>query len=415
MASDPQPPPHAASPSRPEPAPALQAEREVVERAERTTFRFSVGRVVILLVTAISLYLLAPSIGEVFSAWDRLGDFNPLALPVVLILEILSFACVWLLEAIALRTNRYDAIILSQLASNAFSRITPGGGATSTALQARMLADARFDLTAAATAVTVHSLLVTAALVAMPVFVIPGVLTGTQLPESLLQAAWVGVAVFVVMVAVGAVLLATQRPVCLLGRGIERASNTVRFGRPKISGLDERLLTARNEIRSAMGSRWVEAVGAAVGRWMFEYLVLLLALYAIDAHPNPWSVLLAFVAASVLSMIPLTPGGLGFVEAGLTATLAAAGIGAGKAVAATLLFRLVSFWLPLPVGAVAGWWFRRRYPRRALHTPVGPSSSSVGPPSAPVVPPSAPAVPPSSPAVPPSPPVGRPPPDTITP
>jgi len=105
-------------------------------------------------------------------------------------------------------------------------------------------------------------------------------------------------------------------------------------------------------------------VGAAVGRWAFEYLVLLLALYAIDAKPDPWPVLLAFVAASVLSMIPLTPGGLGFVEAGLAATLAAAGIGTQKALAATLLFRLVSFWLPLPIGAVAGWWFRRRYPRQ---------------------------------------------------
>jgi uncharacterized membrane protein YbhN (UPF0104 family) len=51
------------------------------------------------------------------------------------------------------------------------------------------------------------------------------------------------------------------------------------------------------------------------------------------------------------------------VEAGLTATLVAAGVGADQAVAATLLYRLVSFWLPLPVGAVAGWWFRRRYPR----------------------------------------------------
>ena len=44
-------------------------------------------------------------------------------------------------------------------------------------------------------------------------------------------------------------------------------------------------------------------------------------------------------------------------------SLIAAGIGTEKALAATLLFRLVSFWLPLPVGAAAGWWFRRRYPR----------------------------------------------------
>jgi putative heme transporter len=300
----------------------------------------------------------------VFSAWDRLGDFNPIALPLVLVLETLSLACVWLLQAIALRTDRYDAVVLSQLAGNAFNRVTPGGGATGTALQARMLADAGFDLTTAATAVTVQSLLVTAALVALPVVVIPGVVTGTELPESLLQAAWVGAAVFVILAVIGTLLLATRRPVCMLGNIVARIVNVFRRKRPKLSGLGDRLLTERDEIRARLGSRWIEAVAAAVGRWGFEYLVLLLALYAIDARPNPWAILLAFVAASVLSMIPITPGGLGFVEAGLTATLVAAGINADAAVAATLLFRLVTFWLPLPVGAAAGWWFRRRYPRR---------------------------------------------------
>lgn len=327
--------------------------------------RFSVGRVLLLVVTAFSLYLLAPSIVEVLSAWDHLADFNPLALPVVLLLEAASFGCVWYLTAIALRRNRWDAVILSQLAGNAFSRVVPGGGATGTAIQARMLVDAGFQYTTAVTALTVQSLLITAALVAMPVFVLPGVLTGTALPSSLLQAAWLGAVVFVIMVAVGALLLATRRPVRVLGNGLEWIVNHLRFRKPKLEGLGDRLLVERDEIRETMGSRWLEAVGAAVGRWAFEYLVLLLALFAIDAKPDPWSVLLAFVTASLLSMIPITPGGLGFVEAGLTATLATAGIGAQKALATTLLFRLVSFWLPMPVGAVAGWWFRRRYPRAA--------------------------------------------------
>jgi uncharacterized protein (TIRG00374 family) len=342
-------------------------ERRAAEIARGPRPTFSLGRVVLLLLTAISLYLLAPSIGEVFSAWDRLGAFNPLALPAVVVLEACSFACVWLLQALALRSKKWDAIVPSQLAGNAFNRVTPGGGATGTALQARMLGDAGFNLTHAATAVTVQSLLVTAALVAMPVFVIPGVVTGATLPPSLIQAAWIGIVVFTIMVAVGSVLLATQRPVCSLARGLQRVINLFRFKRPKMTGLDDRLLRERNEIRATMGSRWVEAVGAAVGRWGFEFMVLLLALYAIDAKPDPWSVLLAFVAASVLTMIPITPGGLGFVEAGLAATLVAAGVNTDKALAATLLFRLVSFWLPLPIGAAAGWWFRRRYPRR-LHS-----------------------------------------------
>ena len=60
-------------------------------------------------------------------------------------------------------------------------------------------------------------------------------------------------------------------------------------------------------------------------------------------------------------MIPLTPGGLGFVEAGLTGLLGLAGVALGVATVATLAYRLVSFWLPLPVGGIAYLLARRRY------------------------------------------------------
>ena len=71
--------------------------------------------------------------------------------------------------------------------------------------------------------------------------------------------------------------------------------------------------------------------------------------------------LLAYVASMVLGMIPITPGGLGFVEAGLTATLRLAGVSTPDAVLATLAYRLVSYWLPLPAGLIAATLHRRRY------------------------------------------------------
>jgi uncharacterized protein (TIRG00374 family) len=78
-------------------------------------------------------------------------------------------------------------------------------------------------------------------------------------------------------------------------------------------------------------------------------------------HARPGLVLLAFCAAQVLAQIPVTPGGLGFVEAGLTAMLTLAGVGAGAAVLTTFAYRLVSYWLPLPVGLVAWLVHRRRH------------------------------------------------------
>jgi uncharacterized protein (TIRG00374 family) len=342
---------------------AARAEAVVADAIEIAQPRWPVGRTVLLLVTGICLYLFAPSIAEVFAAWDRLGQFHPLWLAAILGCEILSFACVWALQMIALRTDNWFAVATTQLAGNAFNRVTPGGGATGTALQVRMLGDVGFDTTQAAYALTAQSLLITAVVVAMPIFALPAVIAGTQVPGGLVEAAWIGAAVFVVMVVAGALLLATRRPVCWLGSTIERIANVIRPGRPPIRDLGDRMLRERDQIRATMGSRWLAAVAAAIGRWGFEYLALLLALYAISARPDPWLVLFAFVAASALGLLPFTPGGLGFVEAGLTATLALAGIHPEEAALATLVYRLFSFWLPLPVGIVATFIFRRRYPR----------------------------------------------------
>jgi uncharacterized protein (TIRG00374 family) len=72
-------------------------------------------------------------------------------------------------------------------------------------------------------------------------------------------------------------------------------------------------------------------------------------------------VLLAYYASMVLAMIPITPGGLGFVEAGLTGLLALAGVAAGDSELAVLAYRLVSVGLPLRAGGVAAALHRRRY------------------------------------------------------
>jgi uncharacterized protein (TIRG00374 family) len=77
-------------------------------------------------------------------------------------------------------------------------------------------------------------------------------------------------------------------------------------------------------------------------------------------RPDGALVLLAFGAAQFLRLIPATPGGLGFVEAGLVGFLVLAGVDAGTAAVATLGYRLISYWLPLPVGLVAYVLARRR-------------------------------------------------------
>jgi uncharacterized protein (TIRG00374 family) len=255
------------------------------------------------------------------------------------------------LQRLALRPVAMSPVITSQLAGNALSKVAPGGGAVGAALQYRMLVQVGVDRERAVGGLTVVNLLVFAAVLSLPVLAIPALLRG-GVSHSLLRLAIVGIVLFVILVALATVLLALDGPLAWVGGIVQRAGNRLRRKRATDAEhhLPERLLSERDSILRAFGPRWKRASAATAGRWLFDYLTLLAALYAVGAHPRPGLVLLAFCGAQILAQIPLTPGGLGFVEAGLTGMLALAGVSAGAAVVSTLAYRLFSYWLPLPLG-----------------------------------------------------------------
>jgi uncharacterized protein (TIRG00374 family) len=319
-------------------------------------------RGLLLAITGVSLYLLAPALLEVFGAFDRLDDFSPLWYIAMVGLQIGSYACMWAVQAIAIRAERIKPVITSQLASNAFGRVVPGGVAAAGALQYAMLVRAGVPAASAASGMTASSLLVFGILLALPVLAVPAILFGAPVDPGLGRAAVIGGVVFIAMFAAGAAGIVWDRPIVLAGRAAQGVRNRVLRGRrPPLTGVPDRLLRERDEVREVLGKRWWEALLLAAGRWVLDYLTLLAALTAVHADPRPSTVLLAFVAAQLLGTLPLTPGGLGFVEAGLTGTLALAGVPAGAAVVATLAYRLVSFWLPIPAGGLAAYLHRRYY------------------------------------------------------
>jgi putative heme transporter len=96
---------------------------------------------------------------------------------------------------------------------------------------------------------------------------------------------------------------------------------------------------------------WARAVMAGFSYWVADCGCLTFAFLAVGA-PVPWQgLLLAYCAAQLAVNLPITPGGLGVVEGSLTVALVAFGGGRAPVVAAVLLYRLISFWLPLPIGA----------------------------------------------------------------
>lgn len=313
-----------------------------------------------LAVTGLSLYLVAPSLVEVLGSWEDLDQLSLAWLGLMAALQVGVMACVWALQYLAMRGPSWPAVISSQLAGNALAKVAPGGGAVGGALQYRMLVQAGLPRNRAVSGLTAVNLLTFAALLAMPVLAVPAILRG-GVSRDLLEAAAVGLAVFVALFAIGAVLIAFDGALAWVGRLIQCIRNRLRRHSEPLRRLPDRLLRERDRIVGALGPRWKRALAATSGRWALDYATLLAALAAVGSQPRPSLVLLAFCAAQILAQIPITPGGLGFVEAGLTAMLALAGVSAGAAVLATFAYRLFSYWLPLPVGLAAFGWHARRY------------------------------------------------------
>ena len=311
-------------------------------------------------ITAVSLYLVAPSLIETLGSWDDLATIAPGWLAAMAALQGAALVSLWALQRLAMRVRDWYAVVTSQMAGGALAKIAPAGGAVGAALQYRLLVQSGIERTKVVGGLTAANLLAFGVVLALPLLAVPSLFRG-GVNRSLIEGAVIGVAVFAALTGVCATMLAFDRPLAWVGRTVQRIRNRLRPRAEPLTRFPERLLRERDRILTTLGPRWKRALLATVARWAFDYATLLAALAAVGSHPRPGLVLLAFCTAQVLAQIPVTPGGLGFVEAGLTATLTLAGVSAGDAVLATFAYRFFSYWLPMPLGFAALLLHRRRY------------------------------------------------------
>lgn len=330
----------------------------------------TVKRALFLALVIIALSLLAPdfveSVLEVFDDADRLRTIRPLWFLLMFAAEALSFFCIWWLTRIVLPEVSWFVAGTSQLTANSVSRILPGGAAVGGATLYRMLAVSGVTPAKAGGALAATSILSTAALFAIPAIGGAIAVFGAPIPEGLLPVAVASFVMFVLALIVAAIGLIYTRPLLATGKLANRIAGAIgRLIRRPLSVDPQDLVKERNRLVSVLGDRWPQAVAASALNWVFDYLVLVAALYAVDADPRLSLVMVAYAAAAVLAMIPITPGGLGFVEVGLLSALVLSGISFQNAAVATLAYRVVSYWLPMVSGPVAWMAFRRKYPRRS--------------------------------------------------
>jgi uncharacterized protein (TIRG00374 family) len=335
--------------------------RRADQRQTEPTHKSIVRRIAALVVTGLAVYVLLPSLTRVFGAWPELATLSGVWLFVSVLSECGSFVCNFAIQRIVLRTPGWFAVVTAGLTGNAVTNTLPGGDAAGAAVQFRMLATAGINTDAAAGGLAASSLLGVGGLLMLPILTLPAVLGDSGINHTLVSAAFIGVAAFAVYVGLGALLLETDRPPRALGRAAQWIWNKVRRPHPPLTGLEDRLLQQRNQIRAALGKEWKQILLLIAGRLGLDYLCLLAAVRATGSEPHIWLVLLAYSAAGVIALFPLTPGGLGIVEASMSGLLVLAGVNGRSAVVATLAYRLAQYWIPTIAGAIAYTLFRRRY------------------------------------------------------
>lgn len=326
-------------------------------------------RAIALLATGFGLYVVTPSLLTMFDSWPRLADVAWQWFVVLAVLETASLGSLWWLTRIALAPVddaagsdhvTWGTAAAAQLAGNAAGKVVPGGAATGGVVQAKVLIDAGQPGPAVASSLAAQNLLTSAALLLLPVLTIPALIIGPPPARQLQLGLLVSLILATAMVTIGVIALKWRAGLAGLGRGIGAALQLVRR-QSTAGGVATALLDQRDRIAAAFAGQWWRAVIAAAANRMFDYAALVAALVAFGAHARPAEVLLAYVVAQALTFIPITPGGLGFVDAGLTGLLVVIGVPTDTAVIGTLLYRLFSFWLPIPIGVAvwAGWRLRR--------------------------------------------------------
>jgi glycosyltransferase 2 family protein len=225
---------------------------------------------------------------------------------------------------------RFRPLVLAQLAGSFVTLVTPAavGGA---ALNIRYLQRRRVPAAVAAASVGLSQ--VVAFVLHILLIVVFAAITGSQ-GHSLQPPNWV---YFVIAGLIVIVLAVVAIPA---GRRLIRARLA-----PVLGQVLPRLFAVVQQPR-----KLAEGIGGALLLDGAYILCLAACIQALGGSASLASIALVYLTGSALGSAVPTPGGLGAVEAALSAGLTAAGLPGSTAVSAVLLFRTLTFWLPVPVG-----------------------------------------------------------------
>jgi uncharacterized protein (TIRG00374 family) len=313
------------------------------------------------------LYLL-PKIADYRDVWDVVKTLSwpwLAALAAAAAVNVATFAPPWMATLPGLGFRH--ALTMSQ-ASTALSMVTPLGAAVGMAGSYGMLRSWGFPGPAVARAVTLTGVWNQLAQLVFPVCALAFLALDGQTHPALSTAAFVGVAVLGAAVGTLVLALYSQRLARDLGEIVASMADWLlaRIRRGPVRWGGEAFARFRNDAVKLLARRWYWLTAATLVGHLTVFLVLVVALRALDVSAAEVSLAEAFAAwalARILGAIPLTPGGLGVVELSLSATLIGFGGSNAGVVAAVLVYRFLTMIPILLLGGLVALTWKHHHPR----------------------------------------------------
>jgi uncharacterized membrane protein YbhN (UPF0104 family) len=349
----------------------LQGELTVLgePRPPRSRWRRFAGVTLGGAVVAATFVFVLPGIANYGDVWDVVKELTWLqvaALAAATALNLVTFAPPWMAALPHLGFGR--AFALTQ-ASTASTYVAPGGAAVGIAVAFGILRAWGFPGRAVALAATLIGVWNQLVLLGFPAVAL-ALLTLEREQNALLRTvALIGLAVFASAVVGFAGGLSTPVLARLIGDTAARlatwALGLMRRGPVAWSG--ESFVGFRNDAVGLLLRRWHALTLATLAGQLTVFLLFIVSLRVLDVSAHEVSGVEAFAAWSLvrlLGSLPITPGGIGVVEVGLTTALVGFGGANAEVVAAVLVYRFLTVVPTLALGLVAGAAWQRLGARR---------------------------------------------------
>jgi uncharacterized membrane protein YbhN (UPF0104 family) len=270
-----------------------------------------------------------------------------------------SMISTWIMICAVLPSIRLREAAVVNLGSNAVANTLPAGGALAMGVSWAMLSSWGVSTAEYVLYTLVSGIWNVFARLGLPVLALVILATASRPGAGLIAAAAAGLALLAALAAGLGLLMRSESFAVHAGRALQVALVTAcRVARrPASFDIPGSLLGFRNRAGALIAARgWRITVTTAASN-LTLWLVLLACLRGVGLSQAqvPWQTsLAAFAFVRLLTVLPITPGGLGITELGLIATLAGTGHRDGVQVtAAVLLYRAVTYLPPIPLGVIA--------------------------------------------------------------